>query len=258
MMRQRMLCALLMPSAVLLGLVLALAPLAAHASPPAGSPQEPTADDLAMIRQQIAAARSALGKLAALQVPEPSRQELDRRIQRATEALSRYERLAQRGAPRKKAQGALFAAGAVMVADDTTLIGTIDDALLPILAVGALATLILTHGPPTVPELGQAWQEVTAAMMAVGQQAERVKREAARPRVMPARSDCKKHYERCQDTYLGKPHSGGWGKSICQQCLDRCKDSSAWPDVTPDGKPCQWWEWIGVVPPGGLPRRSTP
>ncbi|HEX2568159.1 MAG TPA: hypothetical protein VH877_01290, partial [Polyangia bacterium] len=186
-MRQRTLYAFPVPRAAAVVFLLALAPLAVHASPPAGSPQEPTADDLAVIRQQIAAARSALGKLATLQVPEPSRQELDRRIQRATEALSRYERLTQRGAPRKKAQGALFAAGAVMVADDTTLIGTIDDALLPILAVGALATLILTHGPPTAPELGQAWQEVTAAMMAVGQEAERVKKEAARPRVMPAR-----------------------------------------------------------------------
>jgi hypothetical protein len=130
-----------------------LMPVAAHASPPAGSAQEPTADDLAMIREHLAAARSALAKLAALRVPEQSRQELDRRIQQAAEALSRYERLAQRGAPRKKAQGVLFVAGAAIVADDTTFIGTIDDALLPILAVGALATLILTHGPPTAPEL---------------------------------------------------------------------------------------------------------
>jgi hypothetical protein len=251
--------ALFMRRAVLLGSLLALMPLAARASsPPAGSTQEPTADDLAMIRQQIAAARSALGKLAALQVPERSRQELDRRIQRATEALSRYERLAQRGAPRKKAQGVLFAAGAVMVADDTTLIGTIDDALLPILAVGALATLILTHGPPTVPELGQAWQEVTAAMMAVGQEAERVKKEAARPRVLPARSDCRKHYERCQDTYLGTRHSGGFGKTLCDACFDRCKGQGLWPDALGPKMPCQWWDWIGTAPPGGEPKRSAP
>jgi hypothetical protein len=42
------------------------------------------------------------------------------------------------------------------------------------LAVGALARLILRHGRPTVPELTQAWQEVTAAMVAVGQEVERV------------------------------------------------------------------------------------
>ncbi|HEX2568161.1 MAG TPA: hypothetical protein VH877_01300 [Polyangia bacterium] len=257
-MRQRTLYAFPVPCAAAVVFLLALAPLAVHASPPAGSPQEPTADDLAMIHQQIAAARSALGKLAALQVPEPSRQELDRHIQRATEALSRYERLTQRGAPRKKAQGALFAAGAVMVADDTTLIGTIDDALLPILAVGALATLILTHGPPTAPELGQAWQEVTAAMVAVGQEAERVKKEAARPRVMPARSNCRKHYERCQDTFLGTPNSGGWGQTLCKACFDRCQREGIWPDALGPKRPCQWWDWLGTAPPGGEPQRSTP
>jgi hypothetical protein len=242
-----------------LAAVFVLAPVAAIASPPpAVLAKEPTADDLAMIRQQIAAARSALGKLAALQVPEQSRQELDRRIQRATEALSRYERLAQRGAPRKKAQGVLFVAGAAIVADDTTLIGTIDDALLPILAVGALATLILTHGPPTAPELDRAWQEVTAAMMAVGQEAERVKKAAARPRVLPARSNCQKHYERCQDTYLGRPNSGSFGKTICNECLDLCKSNGFWPEATGANKPCQWWEWIGTTAPGGEPKRATP
>jgi hypothetical protein len=237
--------------------MLALAPLVARASsPPAGSSQEPTADDLAMIRQQIAASRSALGKLAALQVPAKDREGLDQRIQRAEEALSRYERLAQRGAPRKRAQGVLFAAGAVIVADDMTLIGTIDDALLPILAVGALATLILTHGPPTVPELGQAWQEVTAAMVAVGQEAERVKKEAARPRVLPARSDCKKHYERCQDTFLGTPNSGGFGKTLCDACFDRCKGQKIWPDALDPKRPCQWWDWLDAA--GGEPKRSAP
>jgi hypothetical protein len=242
-----------------LAVMLVLAPVVAIASPPpAVLAKEPTADDLAIIRQQIAAARSALGKLAALQVPEQSRQELDRRIQRATEALSRYERLAQRGAPRKKAQGVLFVAGAAIVADDTTLIGTIDDALLPIITVGALATFILTHGSPTAPELSQAWQEVTAAMMAVGQEAERVKKEAARPRVMPARSDCKKHYERCLESYLGQPRSGGWNRTLCQNCWNICRNQKYWPEAVGDNQPCQWWEWIGTLPPTGKPNRSVP
>ena len=239
-------------------LLLTLAPLAVRASsPPAGSSQEPTADDLAMVRQQLAAARSALAKLVTLGVSERGRQELGQRIRRAEEALSRYERLTERGAPRKRAQGALFTAGAVIMADDTTLIGTIDDALLPILAVGALATLLLTHGPPTVPELGQAWQEVTAAMMAVGQEAERVKKEAARPRVLPARSDCKKHYERCLESYLGQ-RSGGWNRTMCQNCWERCKNAKYWPDTVGENQPCQWWDWIGTVPPRDLPSRSVP
>jgi hypothetical protein len=238
--------------------VFVLAPVAIASPPPAVLAKEPTADDLTMIHRQIAAARSALGKLAALQVPEQSRQELDRRIQRATEALSRYEHLAQRGFPRKRAQGVLFVAGAAIVADDTTLIGTIDDALLPILAVGALATLILTHGPPTAPELSQAWQEVTAAMMAVGQEAERVKKEAARPRVLPARSNCQKHYERCLGTYLGQPHSGGRGRTMCLNCFDRCQKAKYWPDTVGENQPCQWWDWIGTVPPRDQPSRSVP
>ncbi|HEX2570761.1 MAG TPA: hypothetical protein VH877_14485 [Polyangia bacterium] len=258
-MRQRRVCALLVPRAAQLVLLLVLAPLAAHASsPPAGSSQEPTADDLAMGRQQLAAARSALAKLATLGVSERGRQELGQRIRRAEEALSRYERLTERGAPRKRAQGALFAAGAVLVADDTTLIGTIDDALLPILAVGALATLILTHGPPTVPELGQAWQEVTAAMVAVGQEAERVKKEAARPRVLPARSNCQKHFERCQDTYLGRRNSGGFGKTLCDACFELCNGQGLWPEALGPKMPCQWWDWIGTAPPGGDPKRSAP
>jgi hypothetical protein len=152
----------------------------------------------------------------------------------------------------------LFVAGAAIVADDTTLIGTVDDALLPLLAVGALATLILTHGPPTAPELGQAWQEVTAAMMAVGQEAERVKKEAARPRVLPARSDCRKHYERCQESYLGRPNSGGRGRSRCYNCFELCQRSKSWPEVVGDNQPCQWWEWLGMPPLGGEPGRGTP
>jgi hypothetical protein len=258
-MRRRRLYALLMPRAVPLMLLLVLAPLAAGASsPPAGSSQEPTADDLAMVRQQLAAARSALAKLATLGVSERGRQELGQRIRRAEEALSRYERLTERGVPRKRAQGALFAAGAVMVADDTTLIGTIDDALLPILAVGALATLILTHAPPTVPELGQVWQEVTAAMVAVGQEAERVKREAARPRVLPARSNCQKHFERCQDTYLGRRDGGGFGQTLCSACFKFCKSQGLWPEALGPKMPCQWWDWLGTAPPGFEPQRSAP
>ena len=258
-MRPRSLCTFFASRAVPLAFLLAFTPLPALASsPPAGIAQEPTADDLAMVRKQIAQARSALAKLTALEVPQKNRHELDQRIQQADETLSRYEHLAGRGTPRRRTQGVLFAAGAVIVADDVSFIGTVDDALLPILAVGALATLLLTHGPTTVPELGHAWQDVVVAMEAVGQEAERVKRAAARPRVLPARSNCRKHFEKCQETYLGRPNSGSFGKSICDECFDRCQGGKSWPDVLDSKKPCQWWEWIGTAPPGGEPKRSTP
>jgi hypothetical protein len=257
------LCALFIARlAAPLALVLTFAPLAAFASspPPGGFSQEPTADDLAMVRKQIAEARSALAKLAALEVPKKDRHELDQRLKRAEEALTRYERLSERGKSRQRTQGVLFAAGAVFVADDASIVGAIDDALLPILAVGGLATLILTHGPPSVPELATAWQEVAVAMVAVGQEAARIKKEAARPRVIPARSQCQKHYERCQETYLGKRNSGYWGSSICKACWDQCNNKKYWPDTTGDGKPCTWWteDWWSTAPSGGEPQRRTP
>lgn len=257
-MRQRLLRALsIAPRAAPLALLLTLAPLVALASsPPEGVSLEPTTGDLAMVRKQIAEARSAIVKLAALEVPKKDRHEIDKRLKQAEEALTRYERLSERGKPRRRTQGVLFAAGAVFVADDASLVGAIDDVLLPILAVGALATLILTHGPPSVPELATAWQEVVVAMEAVGQEAERIKKEAARPRVLPAPRECRKHFERCQDSYLGKRSSSYWGTSICKLCFDQCQ-KHGWPDFVGD-KPCRWWEWMEGMPPGGVPRRSEP
>jgi hypothetical protein len=211
-----------------------------------------------MVRKQIAEARSAIAKLAALEVPKKDRHKIDKRLKQAEEALTRYERLSERGKPRRRTQGVLFAAGAVFVADDASIVGAIDDVLLPILAVGALATLILTHGPPSVPELATAWQEVVVAMEAVGQEAERIKKEAAVPRVLPARSNCQKHLNRCLDTPLGTPHTGNWGSSVCYECFRACKDPKYWPDTTGDGKSCRWWEWRDMMPLEDKPKRTSP
>jgi hypothetical protein len=143
---------------------------------------EPTDADLRLVQQQIVQAKNALSRLRALPIPVPAqkRQELDRRIARAETALKQYKDLVKRGKPRKRAQGIFYAAGAILVLDDASLVGTADDVLLPIVALGTLATKLLTYGPPSLPELAGAWKDVTTTMESAGQEADRVKQEAAR------------------------------------------------------------------------------
>jgi hypothetical protein len=133
--------------------------------------------------------------------------------------------------------------------NDASGVGAIDDALLPLIAVGLLATHLLMQPPPSVPEFVAAWQEVVVAMEAVGREADKVRKEAARQRAIPARKNCEEHLKRCLETPLSRPHTGStYGKSICYDCWEACRGQNVWPDSTEAGKPCRWWEWIDMTP----------
>jgi hypothetical protein len=236
--------------AVPLAFMLMLAPLIVAASPPPRAAiREPTDKDLSTVRERIAQARGTLVRLTAL--PADERRELERRVQRAEETLGRYQRLAERGKARQRTQGTLYTAGVSIVFNDVSGVGAIDDALLPLIAVGLLATHLLTQPPPAVPELAATWHEVVVAMEAVGQGADQVRKEAARKRAIPAREDCDEHAKRCLETPLGKRHSGStWNFSTCADCLDACHAQRFWPDTGWDKKSCRWWEFLGALPPG--------
>lgn len=117
--------------------------------------------------------------------------------------------------------------------NDATGIGVANDVLLAFLAVGFLATHLATEAPAPPGELADAWNDVVASLAAVGTEA----RALSMSLPMPPMNDCTAHLGECLSTPLGRKHSGGkWNRSICSDCLERCRGDGWWPDVTIGGK----------------------
>jgi hypothetical protein len=108
--------------------------------------------------------REAIGLAAMLlQDPELSVEDKDRlsqAINASRWALDHYEELRSRGDTRVYVMAGIGKASAAIVADDVTGVGTANDFLLIPLALGAMATYILTEGQASSEELAQAWLTV--------------------------------------------------------------------------------------------------
>lgn len=107
------------------------------------------------------------------------------KLAKAETALQNYERLSQRGRVRHAATAPLYVAGSGLVADDLTGVGTADDVLLPLIALGVLATSLLTQRPALPGELDIAWRDTLAALDAVSQAATLMSANKAKPQEQP-------------------------------------------------------------------------
>lgn len=198
------------------------------------------AGDIAMVRGRLQKARAALARLEHLSAQQ--RRELDSRVEKVEAALAHYEQLSQRGQTRRHARGTLYAAGATLLVDDVTGLGTIDNALLPLIALGLLAVQLATQPPVAAPELDGAWNSVITALNEAGQAASQVTA-AGRSKTRPARRNCRENMSRCLGTPLGNRGTGRSPRhSICTDCLEICQGTSLWPEFSHDGKDCRWWE----------------
>ena len=67
----------------------------------------------------------------------------------------------------------------------------------------------------------------------------------ATTKVPDDRSDCHAHLIKCMETSpsRGRPGSGSHpGQSTCVDCFHQCNTQGGWPDKSPQGKDCQWWD----------------
>lgn len=59
------------------------------------------------------------------------------------------------------------------------------------------------------------------------------------------RSDCTAHLIKCMETSPSRGRRGSGshpGQSICADCFHQCNARGSWPDKSPQGKDCQWWD----------------
>ena len=55
------------------------------------------------------------------------------------------------------------------------------------------------------------------------------------------REDCNAHLSECLGSPLQSVLGGTQGRSVCVDCHEICRGQQEWPDVTGQGKDCQWW-----------------
>lgn len=121
--------------------------------------QAPSQADIDILRVRLEAARQAV-VTAQKTLPENKRRELHAAIDRADQALHAYE-LAWHTSTRSRANNKpLYFAGIALFADDSTLVGAVDDVLIPIVAL----VILIEHlrNQPHVPsqKLARAWRVV--------------------------------------------------------------------------------------------------
>lgn len=209
------------------------------------APSAPTQGDVDAVLQRIQRAREALAKRGSTLNAQHQRSLLDK-LGEVEKALGTYENLRRQGTSRQNATRPLYIAGAALLADDVTGIGTADDALVPFLGLGILGVYLVTHPPVLPAELARAWMQVIMALEEVGHAAGGIHLMAgSHASDIPKRKDCLKHLTGCLGTRLGRPGSGrSRGHSVCADCFEICQgEEKAWPDVGHDGKDCRWWNY---------------
>jgi hypothetical protein len=130
----------------------------------------PTAAEVDAVRASLAEARKALnGSGGVLQAEQ--RQRLRQRLQRADEAFQRYVQLSSDSDKREDATAPLLAAGALLLADDASVVGAADDVLLPFIGIALLVTQLKASSPAATTELETAWRDVLTELDSLGRDA---------------------------------------------------------------------------------------
>ena len=118
------------------------------------------------LRQTIAEEKIAieyylrLAEEALPRVPAASKPALKAAVTRARAALERYETLAREGENRLRVEGTLYVTGVALTMDDASGVGTLDNVLLPFVALGFVATRMMMDAPAGSQDITQAWNEV--------------------------------------------------------------------------------------------------
>ena len=128
--------------------------------------REPTPDELSKAETRLAQARAFAQDPQSPLNPE-ARSLLHARVTQAEEALAAYWRLRVPEQTRQHVAKPLWTAGAALLADDVTGVGSMNDVLLPVIGLGLLATYTLPQGSSSAPQLEAAWRETATAMQVV-------------------------------------------------------------------------------------------
>ena len=92
------------------------------------------------------------------------RDRIRRAIANARERLEHYQELRDRGETRAATMSGIGVAAGAIVADDATVVGTVDDPLLILLGLAAIATLIVTRPPASQDAVAEAWGQTGRAI----------------------------------------------------------------------------------------------
>ncbi len=132
----------------------------------------PKPEDVKALRTQLAASRAALRDSGA-QLEETDRELLSARLSAAEDALKRFVESENQHA-KKNRLPPLYAAAGVLAADDATVVGAVDDVLLPFLGLAILVTHVAVMNAPTSAELETAWSDVVSRVEALSESAQKM------------------------------------------------------------------------------------
>lgn len=158
-----------------------------------------------------------------------TKQQLRAAVAGSRTALSRYNRLRQRGTTRATVMMPIQASAGAIVADDATGIGVADDILLIPLALAAIATHVLTDDTATSDEIGQAWNQTLDSIRNLGA----VAAAAAAMTTDDIERRCMEKLHQC----LENPWQPEWNREVfghrkeCRGCYRLCKSQAGtWPE----------------------------
>jgi Domain of unknown function (DUF4157) len=134
--------------------------------PPPLSADESSA--LERMRGQIAAAERLLSDSSQeTSIDDQDKATIRQALARARAALADYQSKRSQGSTRKEALGGIAVASGAIVADDATGVGTLDDPLLVVAGIAALAVLMFTSAPPGRDAMEQAWRDLAGSLEAL-------------------------------------------------------------------------------------------
>lgn len=135
------------------------------------------AQEAAAARVRLAEARKALDSQSA-SLDAKQRELLHRQLRKAEAALHGYVRMHaehhEAQDPKRSAAAPLVAAGAIVLADDASGIGVVDDVLLPFIGIALLVTQLKPHSHPDQTELDAAWNKTLHELEALGKVATQI------------------------------------------------------------------------------------
>lgn len=182
------------------------------------------------------------------EVSDEEREALTESLHKARTALERYRVARAKKTARMNTLGAIGIAAGVIVADDATGVGVLDDPLLVVLALAAMQTAIQENSPSLRDELANSWLELgqqlealrhTVAMTSKGnvihehlvdEARDRIIERAAKAGVSLAESQIKhemlcEEFERMMREFRRAKNTDKWKKTISTQKGLECRPS---------------------------------